>query len=442
MKDLFPEYYSPTVEEFNELWQKCVFIFDTNVLLDFYEYRKGTREDFFKVLEAIKTRLWIPHQVALEYQRNRLKRIIQVQSNFEKVKSKLTNAQVELNKAIELISEEKNFKKCIPPDFFQEVKEEIEKASESIFNKLTQYKEESIKTNEVDYTRDKIADLFQGKIGDLPANQKELDEIYSEGEKRYKMSRPPGFSDEEKKKDKDNHYIYRNLMFQKAYGDLIIWKQILKEVEFKKLTHIIFITGDRKEDWWRREHNQTIGPRTELVEEILEAGASMFHMYTADSFLKYAQVYLSLQIEKKSIEQVEEISVSNSLSEPEVSGNSSRQSLLIDNYKLSNIESLAVAVNNIKSIVEAQNNIQSLATATNNQLINSNIPNFAKQLAAINNNIPDFAKQLAVINNNIPDFAKQLAAINSMQLTNIYHRNQEINSEYLPDSNASQEVDP
>lgn len=47
MRDLFPEYYTPSVEEFNELWQKCIFIFDTNVLLDFYEYRQATREDFF-----------------------------------------------------------------------------------------------------------------------------------------------------------------------------------------------------------------------------------------------------------------------------------------------------------------------------------------------------------------------------------------------------------
>jgi hypothetical protein len=45
-KDLFPGYYSPSDEEFSELWQNCIFIFDTNVLLDFYEYNDETREDF------------------------------------------------------------------------------------------------------------------------------------------------------------------------------------------------------------------------------------------------------------------------------------------------------------------------------------------------------------------------------------------------------------
>jgi hypothetical protein len=47
MEDLFPGYYSPSDEEFLELWQKCIFIFDTNVLLDFYEHRNETPEEIF-----------------------------------------------------------------------------------------------------------------------------------------------------------------------------------------------------------------------------------------------------------------------------------------------------------------------------------------------------------------------------------------------------------
>jgi hypothetical protein len=325
MRDLFPEYYTPSVEEFNELWEKCIFIFDTNVLLDLYEYPKATRGEVFKALEAIKTRLWIPHQVALEYQRNRLKRIIQVQDKLQKLESKFKTSQEELNKTIKIISEDADFKKCIPPENFQEVKEEVRKAFETMFNKLTQYKEESIKTNELDYIRDKIADLFQGKIGELPADQEELDKIYSEGKIRYKMSRPPGFADEEEKnKSKDNEYIHRKLVFQKAYGDLILWKQILKEVNSKQLTHIIFITEDRKEDWWKKKEKKIIGLLPELVEEILEAGASMFYMYTANNFLKYVKVHLKLEIEEESIQQVEEVSFLNSLSELEVQDNSSR----------------------------------------------------------------------------------------------------------------------
>ena len=77
MKDLFPGYYYLlSDDDFQVLWQKCIFIFDTNILLNFYEYYKETREDFFELLYTIENRLWIPHQVALEYHKNRIKRII------------------------------------------------------------------------------------------------------------------------------------------------------------------------------------------------------------------------------------------------------------------------------------------------------------------------------------------------------------------------------
>ena len=73
MKELFPGYYRPSEDEFSDLWKNCVFILDTNVLLNLYRYSEESRNDFIKVLHKIETRLWIPHQVALEFQENRTK---------------------------------------------------------------------------------------------------------------------------------------------------------------------------------------------------------------------------------------------------------------------------------------------------------------------------------------------------------------------------------
>ena len=63
MKDLFPGYYRPSEDEFSDLWKNCVFILDTNVLLNLYRYSEKYRNDFIKVLHKIETRLWILHQV-------------------------------------------------------------------------------------------------------------------------------------------------------------------------------------------------------------------------------------------------------------------------------------------------------------------------------------------------------------------------------------------
>ncbi|MEG4490265.1 PIN domain-containing protein [Microcoleus sp. D3_18_C4] len=372
MKDLFPGYYSPSDEEFSELWQKCTFIFDTNVLLDFYEYNDETREDFFEVLEAIKDRLWIPHQVALEYQRNRINRIKKAESNFN-------SAEENLNEIIQNII--KAFK-YVPSELVEDMIKDVEKVFNSFHENLIPLKENAVKVDGADYIREKITDLFTGKIGELPASQDELDLIYLEGERRYKNCQPPGFKDKGKDKsqnkdntkDKDNPYTHKGLLFKREYGDLILWKQILKQVESNSLSHIIFITGDNKEDWWRIEHGKTIGgPHPELTQEIVDAGASMFYMYRPERFLEFAKKYLQQEIKEKSIQQVEEVSVSNSLSEPELHDTFSRQLSAIDGYGLKDIERLVAAANNPVS------NIERLVAAANNPV--SSIADFAKQLS-------------------------------------------------------------
>ena len=72
MSDLFREYYRPSDEEFSRLWQEATFVFDTNVLLHLYRYTPSTRNDLLKVIEALQQRIWIPHQVGLEFSRNRV----------------------------------------------------------------------------------------------------------------------------------------------------------------------------------------------------------------------------------------------------------------------------------------------------------------------------------------------------------------------------------
>lgn len=102
MRTMFPEFYRPTEEEFQKLWQECIFSFDANVLLNIYRYSPATTENFFSILERLHERVWIPHQAALEYQKNRLNVISQshqlskglqetIKSKINEVNQKLKN---------------------------------------------------------------------------------------------------------------------------------------------------------------------------------------------------------------------------------------------------------------------------------------------------------------------------------------------------------------
>jgi hypothetical protein len=72
MKEHFPGYFTPTEEEFTKLWGECVFGFDANVLLGLYRSTAETQEVFFAVLDKIADRIFLPHQAAGEYLKNRL----------------------------------------------------------------------------------------------------------------------------------------------------------------------------------------------------------------------------------------------------------------------------------------------------------------------------------------------------------------------------------
>jgi hypothetical protein len=78
----------PTPDENEKLFEKCIFIFDANVLLNLYLYRSNASEDLLKILQRIAElgRLWLPFQAALEYQENRLGVIADQKKKFGQVK--------------------------------------------------------------------------------------------------------------------------------------------------------------------------------------------------------------------------------------------------------------------------------------------------------------------------------------------------------------------
>lgn len=85
MKNSFFGYYHPREEELHELWETCLFVLDANVLLNLYRYSPGTSASLINILTEISNRLWIPHQVALEYQTNRLDEIARQAEIYAKV---------------------------------------------------------------------------------------------------------------------------------------------------------------------------------------------------------------------------------------------------------------------------------------------------------------------------------------------------------------------
>src|SRR5215813_948642 len=85
LKSTFPGHYKPEDKELAEIWKDCLFVFDTSTLLNLYRYPKEARADLLGVMNQISKSIWIPHQVALEYQENRLGVILDQVEKYDEV---------------------------------------------------------------------------------------------------------------------------------------------------------------------------------------------------------------------------------------------------------------------------------------------------------------------------------------------------------------------
>ena len=85
MRTTIWEYLIPSPEKKEELWNRCTFVFDTNVLLNLYRYTANTRDTLLAALDDLKDRVWLPHQVAYEYAKNRFDVIYETIEKYKKL---------------------------------------------------------------------------------------------------------------------------------------------------------------------------------------------------------------------------------------------------------------------------------------------------------------------------------------------------------------------
>lgn len=346
MKDIFKEYNPLSKEEIKELWNKAIFVFDTNVLLNLYRYSEDTTSKFIERIEELKERVWLPYQVGFEFNKNRLTVISDQKKSYKEFETKINQIIDEVeNKNRNPFLSENVLSKLIA------IKEEIKK---EIDIKTSHY-ENSIWN---DYLLHKINDIFYGKVEQSP-NHEELKKIFNEGEKRYKDKIPPGYKDSNKSENE-------------KYGDLVIWKQIINKSKNEKID-IIFILDDRKEDWWLEHQGKIISPRPELLKEFRSETSKSCHFYEPFRFLEYSNEYFNSNISNKVIEEVKNYKI-------DIEPTNNNQYVIIDLILKGNQNDIAIFITDIKAAgynIFLESNYNDLHNIT---FILPNIPDLERRL--------------------------------------------------------------
>lgn len=296
MKNLFPGHFIKEEKAHKELWAKCIFVFDANILLNLYRYSEETKTTFLQILELLKERTWIPYQVAHEYIENRVKVIDEQQEKYTTTLTEVATLSGKLEHPRQ------------HPFVSKSVMSRVERSLQSLKAELEANKEAHVKRIHDDEIKEQLSSIFNNRVGSRLSDE-QLEEIIKEGEKRYAEKIPPGYADN--KKSSTEIFLAARC---RPYGDLIVWKSLLEKCKTEGVP-AIFVTDDGKEDWWLRFKGKTLGPRPELIQEFSRETGMDFHIYQPERFLSLAGDFLKEKTSREALQEIRELRETKQLSE-------------------------------------------------------------------------------------------------------------------------------
>jgi predicted nucleic acid-binding protein len=269
-------------------------VLDTNVLLNLYRSNERTRSDTLSVLEKLRDRLWVPHQVLAEFWRNRdlpsvrghhLTKAREVSSALDKVSRSVNDALDRWLKEVHLNSDDG-------------VTQRISVARDSLTETLSSLKGfikeqaekdalEGTTATHTDPVLRSLEGLLDGRFGE-PFSEDDLSNMVKKAQERAEKRIPPGYMDHSKPPEQ-------------AAGDYLLWEQILGEAE-RRRCDVLLVTGDVKEDWWISGDGQMPArPRNELVIELRKRGGGALFMLTPSQLLSRAEEIFDLRVDERSV---------------------------------------------------------------------------------------------------------------------------------------------
>jgi len=295
LKDQFPGYYRRSEEEIERIWDDGLFVLDANVLLNLYRYSEGTREELLGVLRGVKDRLWIPYQVAEEFLRNRQTVIGDRKNAYSAVKKSLSSARKDVeSKMGEMhkdpgIIEAKDLRKKVEESFGKLVAE-----AEGLEKRAALQSIRETNSPDDDEIWRAIEEILWDRVGEGLSSYR-TEQVLGIGPRRYESMVPPGFKD----------HNDRSKPGDRQFGDLILWFETLDKAK-ETGRPVLFVTDDRKEDWWSRSGKE-IYPHPELGNEMHREAGVFFHMLMPLDFMKWAGPKLNQEISDEAAGEIEEL---------------------------------------------------------------------------------------------------------------------------------------
>lgn len=284
MRSEFSGYFPVSEAQLNKLWAGALIVVDANTLLNLYRYNEGAREAMLRALEILKDRLWIPYQVAHEFHTNRPS-VIRTQ---EQVPTVIRDSLDQISNYI---------KSQLGPhkrNGVLDVVDMMERLEDTVSDlRSSAAKSKFGSTPQSDRIVERLADILDGRTGPKFSTKQHATEVEA-GHQRIAENTPPGLRDANKAGDK-------------AVGDYLLWRQLMN---FSKSQghDVLFVTDDRKDDWWWTQAGYTLGPLPALREEFARETGQFIWFYRPARFLAELRTRNLSQVSDDDISAVRETS--------------------------------------------------------------------------------------------------------------------------------------
>ena len=290
--DGFEAYRTPTETDYQQAMTAGLVVPDTNVLLNLYRYNPTARQDLFAVLTSLRDRLWIPHQVVVEFWRNREAALLEPKDFAEHTVEALEEL---CSKAIGEIRKWSN-RTALPTDRVTPITDQVTECFNEATEQIKAIAAESLSATMMSAVRNtnqdeillRLQELANGRVGP-PLSPTDYEIALREAQRRIEAKIPPGYKDKSK-------------LEERAAGDYIIWEEIM--IESKGHETVLLISGDGKDDWWRMERGEARGPRAELVSELRHRTGARLLMLRPESLLIHARSFLAVEFQENSLEDI------------------------------------------------------------------------------------------------------------------------------------------
>jgi hypothetical protein len=294
-----------------QFFREGLMVLDANVLLDLYRITPNARGQVLDALRSVGTRLWVPHQAALEFSRNRRRVVLDRTSEFTQAKRGLQAAAEaairvfedavdrleQLRDRNETRREWDRSATLDKPSLLDLLGGLMTPALEELDALAAEHDLHPSDMQGPDPLLPQIDDLIGGRIG-AAYTRSALRALVEEAQSfRYPNQIPPGFRDAGRKSTP--------LL---AAGDFVLWNQTIdKASEMPAGDRLVsLITSDMKPDWWALDDkSRPHGPLPELVQELRDSAAADLQLLTLKDFVDGAAKYLSSPVSDKTLRELQ-----------------------------------------------------------------------------------------------------------------------------------------